>query len=30
MKALLTVTGRGMGGDAVIALNIAKALEKKA
>ncbi|HHT19297.1 MAG: glycosyltransferase [Euryarchaeota archaeon] len=29
MKALLTVTGRGMGGDAVIALNIAKALEKK-
>lgn len=28
MKALLTVTGRGMGGDAVIALNIAQALEK--
>ncbi len=29
MKALLTVTGRGMGGDAVIALNIARALEKE-
>lgn len=29
MKALLTITGRGMGGDAVIALNIARALEKE-
>lgn len=29
MKVLLTVTGRGMGGDAVIALNIAHALEKE-
>lgn len=29
MKALLVVTGRGMGGDAVIALNIARGLEKK-
>lgn len=29
MKALLIVTGRGMGGDAVIALNIAHALEKE-
>jgi len=29
MKALLIVTGRGMGGDAVIALNIARGLEKK-
>lgn len=29
MKALLVITGRGMGGDAVNALNIAKALEKK-
>lgn len=29
MKALLTVTGRGMGGDAVIALNIALDLEKQ-
>ncbi|MDR0912413.1 MAG: glycosyltransferase [Methanobrevibacter sp.] len=28
MKALLIVTGRGMGGDAVIALNTAKSLEK--
>jgi UDP-N-acetylglucosamine--N-acetylmuramyl-(pentapeptide) pyrophosphoryl-undecaprenol N-acetylglucosamine transferase len=29
MKALLVITGRGMGGDAVIALNIAAILEKK-
>jgi UDP-N-acetylglucosamine--N-acetylmuramyl-(pentapeptide) pyrophosphoryl-undecaprenol N-acetylglucosamine transferase len=29
MKALLVVTGRGMGGDAAIALNISHALEKK-
>lgn len=29
MKALFTVTGRGMGGDAITALNIASALEKK-
>jgi len=29
MKALLVITGRGMGGDAVNALNIAQALEKK-
>lgn len=29
MKALLVITGRGMGGDAVNALNIARALEKK-
>ncbi|MDR0900832.1 MAG: glycosyltransferase [Methanobrevibacter sp.] len=29
MKALLVITGRGMGGDAVNALNIAKALEEK-
>ncbi|QUH23639.1 glycosyltransferase [Methanobacterium alkalithermotolerans] len=29
MKALLMVTGRGMGGDAVTALNISKALTKK-
>ena len=29
MKALLVITGRGMGGDAVNALNIAKSLEKK-
>lgn len=28
MKALFVVTGRGIGGDAVTALNIAKALEK--
>ncbi|MCC7551097.1 MAG: glycosyltransferase [Methanobacterium sp.] len=28
MKALLIVTGRGIGGDAVIALNIARALAK--
>ena len=29
MKALLVITGRGMGGDAVNALNIAKSLEDK-
>lgn len=30
MKALLVITGRGMGGgDAVNALNIARSLEKK-
>lgn len=29
MKALLVVTGRGLGGDAAIALNLIKALEKK-
>jgi UDP-N-acetylglucosamine--N-acetylmuramyl-(pentapeptide) pyrophosphoryl-undecaprenol N-acetylglucosamine transferase len=29
MKALLVITGRGMGGDAVNALNIAYALEEK-
>ena len=29
MKALLVVTGRGLGGDAAIALNTLKALEKK-
>lgn len=29
MKALIFVTGRGLGGDAVIALNIIKALESK-
>lgn len=29
MKALFTVTGRGMGGDAITALNIAYALEKR-
>ena len=29
MKALLIVTGRGLGGDAAIALNTIKALEKK-
>ena len=29
MKALLTVTGRGLGGDAAIALNTIKALEKR-
>jgi UDP-N-acetylglucosamine--N-acetylmuramyl-(pentapeptide) pyrophosphoryl-undecaprenol N-acetylglucosamine transferase len=29
MKALLIITGRGMGGDAVTALNIAHALSKK-
>lgn len=29
MKALLVVTGRGLGGDAAIALNVIKALEKK-
>ncbi len=29
MKALFTVTGRGMGGDAITALNIARALEKR-
>ena len=28
MKALFVVTGRGIGGDAVIAINIAKALSK--
>ncbi len=28
MKALFIVTGRGIGGDAVTALNIAKALSK--
>ena len=29
MKALLVVTGRGLGGDAAIALNVIKALERK-
>ncbi len=29
MKALLMITGRGMGGDAVMGLNIARALSKK-
>lgn len=29
MKALLVVTGRGLGGDASIALNLIKSLEKK-
>jgi len=29
VKALLVVTGRGLGGDAVIALNLIKALEKR-
>ena len=29
MKALLVVTGRGLGGDAAIALNLIKALEKR-
>ena len=29
MKAFLTVTGRGLGGDAVIALNMANALKKR-
>jgi len=29
MKALLIITGRGMGGDAINALNIARSLEKK-
>lgn len=29
MKALLIVTGRGLGGDASIALNVIKALEKR-
>lgn len=29
MKALFTVTGRGIGGDAVTALNIAKALSRR-
>ena len=29
MKALLVVTGRGLGGDASIALNVVKALEKR-
>lgn len=29
MKALLVVTGRGLGGDAAIALNVIHALEKK-
>ena len=29
MKALLVVTGRGLGGDAAIAINTIKALEKK-
>lgn len=29
MKALLVVTGRGLGGDAMIALNTIKALEKR-
>ena len=28
MKALFVVTGRGIGGDAVTAINIAKALSK--
>lgn len=30
MKALITITGRGIGGDTVTALNIAKSLEKEA
>lgn len=29
MKALLIVTGRGLGGDAAVALNLIKSLEKK-
>lgn len=29
MKALLFITGRGLGGDAIIALNIIRALEEK-
>ena len=29
LKALLVVTGRGLGGDAAIALNVVKALEKR-
>jgi len=29
MKALLVITGRGLGGDAVIALNIIRSLEEK-
>lgn len=29
MKALIVITGRGLGGDAVIALNLIKALEDK-
>ncbi len=29
MKALFIITGRGMGGDAVIAINVIKALEQK-
>jgi len=29
MKALFVVTGRGIGGDAMTALNIARALEKR-
>lgn len=29
MKALFIVTGRGLGGDAVVALNLIKSLEKK-
>lgn len=29
MKALLVVTGRGLGGDAAIALNLIKTLEKR-
>ncbi|MCQ2972726.1 MAG: glycosyltransferase family 1 protein, partial [archaeon] len=28
MRALISVTGRGLGGDAVIALNLIKALEE--
>ena len=29
MKTLLVVTGRGLGGDAAIALNLIKSLEKR-
>ena len=29
MKALLVITGRGIGGDAVVGLNIVKALENR-
>ena len=29
MKALFVVTGRGLGGDAMIALNVMSALEKR-
>ena len=29
MRALIVITGRGLGGDAVVALNLISALEKK-